>query len=374
MDTIPQPGLWREERLRALGQMTSGMAHNLSNALSGIVLYTEIAQREDALPPHVRECLNNIQTAAADAGSILARARDFYRGRSASPPKSEMVDLSQVIRDVVQFTRFKWKDEAEAQGVAIDVVTDLPPVRRVRALAGNLREAFTNLLVNGVDALLPNGGRLTVRTFDDGDQVAVSMSDTGHGMTEATLAQAFKPFFSTKGTAGSGLGLSLTADLISRHAGSWEVQTSPGAGTTVIVRLPAHREMVPTPAPPTRQQTEPLHVLCVDDESLVRHGVEGLLRSRGHRVISAGNGREALCLLEHLSFDVLLTDHGMPGMTGLDLARTVRARNPEIRVVLLTGWTDIEGASPDVDLVLRKPPTPEALESALAVVQSSRRR
>jgi CheY-like chemotaxis protein len=349
------------------------MAHSLSNALSGVVLYTEIGLRSTPLSDSLRECLNNIRKSAADATHMLMRARDFYSGRTPGGSQS-VVDLKQILQDVILFTRFKWKDEPEARGIAIELRTSLADVPCIAANASELREAFTNLVVNAVDAM-PDGGTLTLTTWAEDDSVLASVRDTGRGMSDTTLSRVFQPFFTTKGPQGTGLGLSLCAEIMQRHGGVWEVSSRLGEGSAFTVKFAAVADARPA-VKPLGVPASPLRILCVDDQLNVRRGLETLLRQQGHSVVSAGSGQEALALVEHLAFDVLLTDLGMGGMTGLELAQAVKVRLPHVAVVLLTGWSDVTPdavAALKVDFVLRKPPTPEGLEAALAAVASGPR-
>jgi CheY-like chemotaxis protein len=224
-----------------------------------------------------------------------------------------------------------------------------------------LREVLTNLVLNAIDAM-PGGGKLTLRTWSDGQQVHGAVSDTGSGMSEEVRQRAFEPFYTTKGPKSTGLGLSVTYGIVQRHNGRIEIDTGPGRGTTVHIILPAAPPATRSQpaAAPVAANTSPLRILVVDDEPEVRSTVADMLGTAGHTAFQASGGREALAWLDGgQPVDLVLTDLGMPGMTGTDLARTVRGRWPHLRLGLMTGWDQAESpvgeANGVVDFVIAKP-------------------
>jgi signal transduction histidine kinase len=229
------------ERLRALGEMASGIAHDFNNTLALIVGVGELLALPGGLddPAAVREHLALVRTAAKDAAGTVSRLREVFRARDPGEPAAP-VDLNAVAALAVALTQFKWKDQAQTRGAAVRVATDL---RAVPAVAGDeaaLREALTNLILNAVDAL-PAGGTVTLRTRTEGAHAVLEVADSGTGMTAEVRRRCLEPFFTTKGERGTGLGLGMVHGTVRRHEGTLEIDSAPGAGTTVRLRLPRRR-------------------------------------------------------------------------------------------------------------------------------------
>jgi CheY-like chemotaxis protein len=270
------------------------------------------------------------------------------------------------VRDVVEMTRARWHDAALAQGVAIDVRCELGPVPPISGHAAALREVVTNLILNAVDAL-PAGGHIVLATRTEGHTAVLTVSDDGVGMSEEVARRAHEPFFTTKGPKGTGLGLSVNYGVIRRHGGEQHIASARGAGTVVTVRLPAAAGAAPVPqAAPAPAAPGPVRVLVVDDEPEVLSLVAEMAKLLGCEAAAAAGSDDAVAALERGPLpDVVLTDHGMPGMTGRELAQVIRRRWPRVRVGLMTGWGDAVTSGPGVDFVLAKPLTLEDLGTRL---------
>ena len=378
-----QQTVMQQERLRALGQMASGIAHDINNTLSPIVAFADILLvQEETLTADGRRQLGYILTAGEDIGKIVQRLREFSRPR-ASHEKHTIVDLNALLRQVAELTRPRWRDMPQARGVDLRLQTDLaaglPPVAGLEA---ELREAVINLVLNAVDAM-PAGGTLTLRTRVFYGGVAAEISDSGVGMDEETKKRCFEPFFSTKGQLGTGLGLAMVYGVMERHQGRIEVDSAPGAGTTmrlVFPGRPAGEAAVASPA--VRAGGPPrLRLLCIDDEPSLRVVMKQLLEFDGHAVETADGGAGGLELLRQAAaagrpFDIVITDLGMPNMDGRQVALAVKRESPRTGVVLLTGWgtiiQDNEGLPPGVDVVLGKPPRRQELIDTLTRVAANR--
>lgn len=358
----------QQERLRALGQMASGIVHDINNALSPILGYVELLlETEPDLNERVRRQLEIVKTAAADIAQIVARIREFYRSRGADEPLFP-VDLNRVAEQAVDLTRPRWRDVPQERGVVVEVRTELEPgLPTVLGLEGEIREAIVNLVLNAVDAM-PQGGVLTIRTYKQADRVVLEVQDTGVGMDEETRRRCLEPFFTTKGRAGTGLGLAVVYGVMQRHEGDIQVESELGQGTTVRLVFP----LPTTGAVPARSRLEestpldrPLHVLVIDDEPLLRELMKELLQSDGHRVEVADGGQAGLeafrtALARGAPFDVVITDLGMPYVDGRAVAQAVKQESPATPVILMTGWgTRLRAETPvptAVDCVLEKPP------------------
>src|SRR5215813_14083269 len=362
-----QAQLVRGETLAAIGKLASGMAHHLNNLFAVILGRVEAALLTLA-DPDARRYLEIVQRAAQDGAEVVRRVQRFSRVQPVS--RASPVDLNKLAEEVLELTRPRWHDEAQLRQIRIDTELALGVIKPVAGELAPLREVLTNLVLNAIDAM-PGGGKLTLRTWSDGQQVHGAVSDTGSGMSEEVRQRAFEPFYTTKGPKSTGLGLSVTYGIVQRHNGRIEIDTGPGRGTTVHIILPA---ALPTigPRPASLAATgdaSALRVLVVDDEPEVRSAVADMLGTAGYTAYQASGGREALAWLDGgQSVDLVLTDLGMPGMTGTDLARTVRGRWPHLRLGLMTGWDQTEApvgeASSMVDFVIAKPFKLAALLSA----------
>ncbi len=370
---LSQDEAMRAERLRALGQMASGIAHDFNNVLTPVLGYLELALENPTMPDEVRSDVERARRGALAASSIVARLREFYRPRDAAEPFAP-VDLNRVIREAVDLTRPRWRDIPQEQGLVIDTRLELGPSPRVQGDAAALRDLLTNLIANAVDAM-PNGGTITIHTQTDGDRVLLSVTDTGVGMTEEVRRRAFEPFFSTKGSQGTGLGLSICYGIVQRHGGTIDLQSEPGKGTTVLIRLPISAEALPLGQDETLPALPPLTILLVDDEDAVRAVIGRMLTRAGHKVIMAGGGEEAIREIQKRhpgEISVVITDLGMPQVTGREVARASKSHTPQTPVILLTGWGGKTGqeliAPQDVDDILTKPVQSTDLHRALARV------
>jgi signal transduction histidine kinase len=373
---LTQEQLVRQERLRALGEMASGVVHDLNNALVPIVGYTSmLLVRAEALDDRikVREHLKMIATAGED--SQLVRAlREFYRHRDHTEV-FEPVIVNELLATVVSLTEPKWRVQTQAAGRTIRLVTELQNAGVVDGNSAELRDVFTNLIFNAVDAM-PEGGTLTVRATPDaaGSSAVAEVTDSGTGMTPEVQRRCFEPFFTTKGQGGTGLGLARVYGIIQRHHGTIEIDSAPGRGTTIRIRLPLRAFGARGgAAPPLAAQLRPLRVLLVEDEPVPLQVVERLLSGDGHAVVTARNGLEALEKFQTGWFDAVVTDHAMPEMSGAELALMIKRLAPSKPViVMLTGVAEVLDSKEKpagVDIIIDKPVTLLALREALSIVK-----
>jgi len=330
------------EKLRAIGELASGIAHDFNNALQLILGYAEIAQDNRDDPEAVEQHLGIIVKAAEDATSTVRRLQRFARQKAVT--EGEPTDINRLVEDVVELTRPKWRDAAHREGCTYDVRTNLQPIPELFAEPSSLKEVLINLTYNALNAMR-DGGTLEFATRMDGPEwVELLVTDTGVGMTPEVQMRIFDPFFTTKGVEGSGLGLSVSWTIIQRHGGTITVESAPGVGTRFCIRLPvqdlatfqaAEPEPLPMPAAPGAS------LLIVDDEPFIASMIAAHLHREGYQVTVANSASEALHRLEgQETYRLLLTDHGMPGMNGLQLLAEVREHYPDLPVLLLTGWGD----------------------------------
>ncbi len=383
LDRRPRLRQEEAERLRALGEMASGVAHDFNNMLGVILGRTELLiSRLSPEERAARADLQVIRQAALDGAETVKRLQVF--SGVARLPQQGVADVARVLRDAVELTRARWKDAARRRGVAIEMVVEAGDCPPVAASPPELREVLVNMIFNAVDAM-PHGGRITLRSWASGQRVFISVSDTGVGMTEAVRSKIFEPFFTTKGARGSGLGLSASYGIISRLGGTISVDSAPYQGTTFTIELPAGEPTSATP-PPAPVRPAPLNLLLVDDEPQMLRTSKMMLEVEGHRVTAVPSGAAALDALAARRFDAVLTDLGMPEMNGLQLAERIRARGLTLPILLITGWgleletervqeagiTDVLPKPFDGDqlraalarLVAAKPPSPQPVPAA----------
>lgn len=378
-----QAAIMQQERLKALGQMASGIAHDINNALSPVSLYTEsLLEKETQLSEQGRGFLQIIQRAVQDIAATVARMREFYRQREPQLTLTP-VDLNELVPQVVDLTRARWSDMPLQRGVVISLRTELAPdLPAILGVESEIREALTNLIFNAVDAM-PEGGALVLRSRASGsEQVCIEVCDTGLGMDEATRARCLEPFFTTKGERGTGLGLAMVYGMVQRHGGSVGVESELGRGTTIRLSFAAP-PVVPAsvPAPIVGPVPTNLRILVVDDDPLLLKSLHDTLTADGHRIVTASGGRQgvdafAAALATQQPFDVVLTDLGMPYLDGRQVASSVKGASPSTPVILLTGWGQrllADNDTPEhVDCVLSKPPKLRDLREALARCLSAR--
>ena len=333
-------------KLGALGQMAGGVAHDFNNLLAAILGRAELLERRTT-DPLVAQGLKVIQAAALDGAETVRRILGFARAKVEE--QAEPVEIASLLQQVTEIARPRWKDEAQARGVLINVVIALESVPRVRGNAAELREVFLNLLLNAVDAM-PTGGTVTLgarvpETADSnggacGQAVECFVRDTGIGMTKEVRRRAFDPFFTTKGARGTGLGLSVVYGIVSRHGGRVRIDSRENGGTTVTVQLPVFRGQTAVRAQePGPADISSARILVVDDEEVLAEMLADILRLEGGHVVEAmTDARAALDRVATNPPDILFTDLGMPLLSGWDLAAQARTLHPGLPVVLVTGW------------------------------------
>jgi len=394
-----QFSVMQQERLRALGQMAGGVAHDINNALSPAGLYAQLLlEKEPGLSAAAREQLETILRAIEDVGQTVHRLREFYRPRD---PKfvPGPVQFDRVMAQVVSLTRARWLDIPQERGIVIHVENKVPAdLPSMLGSESDIRDALTNLVLNAVDAM-PEGGTLTLSAYplverhsarvDGGagsapSHVRVEIRDTGCGMDEETRSRCLEPFFTTKGEGGTGLGLAMVFGAVQRHGGDIEIDSKPLEGTIVSLIFPIHRDTgrtgeVPLPArlPPQR-----LRVLIVDDDPLLLKSLHETLAIDGHDVVVADGGQAGIDAFGSAHargepFAFVLTDLGMPYVDGRKVAAAVKALTPDTPVVLVTGWgqrMQVENDLPaHVDRVISKPPKLGDLRRALVELTAPRR-
>jgi signal transduction histidine kinase/ActR/RegA family two-component response regulator/HAMP domain-containing protein len=392
-----QQAVMQQERLRALGQMASGIAHDINNAISPVTLYTEsLLETEPALSPRARDYLTTIQRSMDDVTQTVSRMREFYRQRE---PQLALlpVNLNNLVTQVLDLTRVRWTDMAQENGISIDQRTELAPtLPAIFGVEGEIREALTNLIFNAVDAM-PQGGTLTIRTRLAEEPrpsanspgaparlAAVEIVDTGIGMDDDTRRRCLEPFFTTKGERGTGLGLAMVYGTVQRHNAEIEIDSAPGKGTCMRLLFPVPASVAATTGLATitpASVPSRMRLLIVDDDPLIIKSLRDILEGDGHEVITANGGQEGMDTFREAHkagkpFATVITDLGMPYVDGRKVAATVKTLSPTTSVIMLTGWGQRMASEgdipPHVDRVLSKPPKLRDLRAAFAGLAMSK--
>jgi PAS domain S-box-containing protein len=335
--------LAQSEKLRALGQLAGGVAHDLNQSLGLVVGHSELAldafHQSSGGSEQLRESLETIMQGALDSAQTVKRLQTFVRGQPEG--EAERISMGALLTDVVRLTAPRWRDAAQAAGapVSVSVNVAMSGGDEILGWPASLREALINLVFNAVDAM-PTGGDLLLAASGTASQIVVEVTDTGSGMPPEVAARVFEPFFTTKGERGTGLGLAMVYGIVERHAGRTEVDSKVGRGTTIRItlpRAPGHADAAL--AVGALAATRPRTILIVDDEEALRRMLTRMLHIDGHTVVAAATADEALEQLGRQRFDVVMSDHGLGlGMNGLELASAIRDRWPGTRFILVTGW------------------------------------
>ena len=371
-----QLAIMQHERLRALGRMASGIAHDINNALSPAVLNCRaLLERRVGVEGELREFLTDIHRSVEDVMHTVTRMTEFYRAREPQFVPAP-VPINRILEQVVDLTRPRWHDMAQEQGIVIDlekqVAPDLPSILGVES---EIRHALMNLILNAVDAM-PEGGKLALRVSSAPRSVIVEVRDTGTGMTDEVRGKCLEPFFTTKGQRGTGLGLAMVYGMVQRHEAEIEIDSAPGKGTTMRLTFPAcateglvgQRTAVPSPVHSAR-------ILVVDDDKRVSKSLRKVLEADGHRVTVADGGQAGIDTFlaatgSGEAFSMVISDLGMPHIDGRRVAAAVKAASPKTPIVLLTGWgygMRENGDLPShVDHLLSKPPDVNELRLAIS--------
>jgi CheY-like chemotaxis protein len=406
--------LIQAEKMRALGELAGGMAHDFNNSLCGVLGFLELALTDKGLDPTIASHLESARTCTLDAAQTVRRVQNFARWQR-NEQSVQLLDFNELARQTLELTHHKWDSLVHARGTPITVHVEADAQEKMLGSPAELREVLTNLIFNAVDAM-PQGGQLSVRVWSTAADLYFSVRDTGVGMSDSTRRRLFEPFFTTKGERGTGLGLSVTFGIVQRYGGEITVESEPGRGSTFCVRLPLKgsrregrgeteestlassvRKMAETRAAntPWTLRNKPrsnekssvatrigkadaapkgdgLRILVVEDEENIRHFLAKALTQLGHAPRTAADAQEGLTAFSEERFDLVITDLGLPGISGEELARTIARKSPATPVILLTGWSsqlkDEAQSLPGVTNILGKPITISTLSSSIAAV------
>jgi len=360
--------LLQSEKLKSLGELAGGVAHDFNNVLAAILGRAQLLKMIVEPPPgkqegrksviELKKGLEIIEKASRDGAETVRRIQEFARRREEDRYFT-MVNLNEIIENALEFSRVRWKDDAESKGIKINLQKEFSSLPLTSGSAAELREVFTNLINNAIDAM-PQGGNIKIKTFKEDSHISVKVEDTGTGISKAIRDRIFDPFLTTKGVKSSGLGLSVSYGIINRHRGNITVDSVEGKGTAFIIKLPISEKVIETEqvkAIPEEQRKA--RILVIEDEENVLNILSAILIKGGHQVETASDGSQGIEMFEKEEFDLVFTDLGMPSMSGWQVAEKVKGINKRVPVALITGWNielnESEMRKSGVDLLVYKP-------------------
>ncbi len=358
------------ENMRTLGELAGGVFHDLNNALGAILGRSQLIQGKAAkisdsdLAGKIAKDASLIEKSTVDSGEILDRLRQLARpGRRK---KRRTVDINCLIDDSIEMIRPRWQNLVQENGIKFTLEKDLKLDAVVYVDSSEIREVFTNILLNALDAM-PGGGTISISNRIKDNAVTIFIADSGSGMTEEVARNVFEPFYTTKGEKGTGLGLSLSKKIIEDHGGTIQVKSVENKGTTFIISLPISKMKYGSDSDIAYDglAKKSLNILIVEDRREFKEMFSELLESKGFNVTTATSGEQAIQMCGKKRYDIIITDHGLPGISGLDLAEHIKDIDSRVKLILISGW-EIEESIAElmkrgVDSLLTKPFRTEAI-------------
>ncbi len=373
-----QRAVIQQENLRAIGQMASGIAHDFNNLLAPILGFSELLLNvapEDRDEEKLKSYLEKIQVAAQDGAAVVSRLRELYRSQN-NTEEYVKIKPEELVWQVKELTKHRWKNQAEAAGITIEFETNVNSHRCIKANESEIRQVLTNLVINAVDAISEDG-KISINVEDHGENLRISVCDTGSGMPKDAQKNCLEPFYTTKGKLGTGLGLSIVVGVVKRHNGEFKIESEEGKGTNITIDFPALEPDREDEANENEASfSNSLKIMLVDDEEVLLEVISELLGNGGHDVEKFSNPKAALEAFGKNSYDLVITDRAMPGMSGDQLAAEIKAFNSNTPVYMVTGFGDVIKESGEklsnIDEVLGKPVPLDVLNKKISELVSGR--
>ncbi|GAA0731339.1 hypothetical protein GCM10008905_33520 [Clostridium malenominatum] len=356
-----QNKLIESEKLRAMGEMAAGIAHDINNVLTPIVGSVQLLKDNKIEDKNIVKHLKIIEICAYDGMNIANKVNMFTRKNIKN--KTEVFYIDDILTDAIDLTRSKWLTESNLNGIFIDVSFDLKSKSKVKGNATELREVFVNIIRNAIDSI-KDEGKIEIITEEIGNTVFIKIRDNGIGMNEEILKRLFEPFFTTKGNKGSGLGLSLSYKIIQNHGGEIKIDSKENMGTCFNINLPICNE-----AEVEKKSNEEAinfdgNMLIIDDQNQIRNVISDMIKSIIDCRIKSCDNDNIEEELKRRKYDIIICDYSMPGMNGIQVAQIAKKLNKKVYFCLMTGWfggLEVD-RNENVDLVLSKPIDKEKLK------------
>lgn len=356
-----EEALLQSEKLKSIGTITSGVAHEFNNILAVISGNAQLLKTETVDTKELRDGLRIIHKATIDGADIVNNMLKFTKTEK-DITNFESHDIRDLIKQSIDFTMPRWENEAQVKGINYHmVVENMREVPTILCNPSELREVFVNIINNAINAM-PDGGSISFSTWSLKDTVFVSISDTGNGMTKEVQKKIFDPFFTTRRPEGTGLGMSTAYGIVTRHGGKIEVESEVGKGSTFILQfLISTKEVrsVATPESEQKTKSKSLHILVVDDDENICNILNKFLLRNGHKVKTVDNGADAIELLNNEHFDLALCDLAMPNVFGYEVIKVLNELEKRPKIGIITGWGEqlkpIDEEGLNVDFIIRKP-------------------
>jgi len=373
-EKLLQEKLAESEKLRAMGLMASGVAHDFNNMLAIIFGNLDLVEVEDNKDMILKR-LDKIKKAAVDSANIIKRLQKFTKTNSEDT-QFQPLKFNDLVREAIEISTPMWKDGPQAKGISIEIVDDITEEELI--ILGNdtdLREAIINMIFNSVGAM-PQGGKIHLATYAKNESIYLELSDNGNGMTEETKRRIFDPFFTTKGINHSGLGMSMLYGIIKRHNGSIDIKTKPGKGTMFTIVLPKGNEIIEKENKKSSPVVEmgKANIMIIDDEPEIGVLLSEILSKQGHKTCVFGSGKDGIEAFKEGGYEVLITDLGMPGVSGWEVISIARQIRPGVVIGIITGWdiSEEEAKQKGVDFLINKPFRADSVLQVVATAVKSK--
>lgn len=355
------------EKLRAMGEMATGIAHDINNILTPIIGSVQILKNDYGEDINILKQLKTIEMCAYDVTNIINKIKKFTKNYNHNSDL-EIFNINEVIIDAIGLTKNKWLTESILDGVKINVITNLKSKLKVQGNLTELREVFINIISNAVDSI-ELGGKIEISTLDLKENIIIEIKDNGMGMNEEIKKRIFEPFFTTKGNKGSGLGLSICYKIIESSGGNIEIESEENVGTTFKIKLPICKlkNQINNEKQENKLMDFSANILVIDDKEDVRNILSQMIKCISKCKVKVSNGTNIKRIEEELkrrNYDIVISDFSMPNVNGLEVAEKVKKTNKDTYFCLMTGWIgelDKEKMM-NVDMILNKPISKERIE------------
>ncbi|MBT6228255.1 MAG: PAS domain S-box protein, partial [Candidatus Scalindua sp.] len=350
------------EKLKSLGTITAGIAHEFNNILAVMVGSAELLEGGFKDEKELKKVLHDIIKAGDDGAEIVKNMLKFAKPEGEDRSDYIFFDINELLNDAIDFTAPRWRNMAQAQGIDYTIEKEgMSEIPEALCNTTELREVFINIMNNSMDAM-PDGGSISFSTWSDDGTVLISISDTGKGMPEEVKRKIFDPFFTTRRPLGTGLGMSVSYSIIKRHGGRIEVESETGKGATFNLSIPIGEgtilKTVP-PEPASQITTKKLNIIVVDDNEDMCVIMDSVLTRSGHTVKIANSGVKGIELVSKEDFDLVLCDLAMPDVYGYEVIKAINKLGKRPKIGIVTGWDEklkpVDDEEFKVDFILKKP-------------------